>query len=753
MSRIKGVLFVLFCVLWQPLANAQWKVDSLGKLWVVTVDLSGSMIPGINRCGQAPQTAKNVMKSLQRCWPLEQIDFEKDRFLFFTSGYLYFPLKKGEPGFDSCFIHHTDALFHSFAGKQELITHVGHLLDCSRYKYKYQLSFVSQIETFSLVKASRFLRKKNNGLRFKCIELLTITDDAEGTPQWRVDLRNIKFWDPQKLQEIRDITQHYVYNELTGTGACKINEVYYDDKDYIHIKVSDCQSIAARPQENKEDVVYEISARDGETVTLKFPSYYQDFTVALCYIDSLAINGKMFVLNRCYPSDMASVTLNIPYANENRKNHFEIFGKLQIVYKDPIFGEHYRQVYFSQQDEMMSRTMINHIVYIILAVVLSLSLVVWLLLFFLPRRKLLTLDAVGKKYEIQRGYRWDWKKTGTQLFAVRQGKSILQWGICAKVPMIKVAECPNTDNTVITICSSKDIDFEVNMRALGQSNLPLAAYECEKNYDRKKKQYCYKLKITGQTGFIAFRLPRVHRVVFIQIVGSLTKHQPSIIDAEYGILREYYELPPTKRSEVLVCAVVFGNDIAWRVLLPEYNDGVGMPLLRVRRLFSFCQKGGAVLGRQEMLAQLLISQVKKYQPQYKKIKYEFLKDPTSYGFIPTRTSAFQFEMIDAPCNGFICLREDTENHPHSQVLYSPMGDTGLQQEIRVSTPKLRTGKGFVYQTFLPFPILEKLPPENKVGLIHRYNQMISFDEARNYESVFFEKNTISYNIVQSKLIK
>ena len=149
MHRIREAVFVLLCTLWLPFANAQHATvpdaDSLGNLWVVTADMSGSMVPGKNKSARVPAMAKNVMKSLQGCVPLDQIDFAKDRFLFFTSGYRFCPLRKGEPGFDSCFIHHTDACLHVFASKQELIADIGHLLRTPSIPINYRLCRKSKL--------------------------------------------------------------------------------------------------------------------------------------------------------------------------------------------------------------------------------------------------------------------------------------------------------------------------------------------------------------------------------------------------------------------------------------------------------------------------------------------------------------------------------------------------------------------------------------------------------------------------------
>lgn len=751
---------VLLSVLCLPLLQAQnatvADADSVGRLWVITVDLSGSMIDkspakGLTTKERAASTARIVEGRLQQCWPLERIDFQKDRFLFFTSGYLNKNLKRNEPPFDSCFIHHTDSRLHAFSSKQEVISYIGRLLDHSKYYYKYKQSFVSQIETFSLVKASRFLKRQKTGTQFSRIVLVSLTDDAEGTLQWRNDLKYISSRDPKKVTEIGDVTKCYVYNELTGQGAGKVEELYFDDGWHVHVKVSECQSLSAHAQSSDGSSLFGVSARDGATIALEFPAQYKEFPIVLYYIDSIAINGKMYRLDKRYPAGTTVDTLRIPYANENHENRFEIFGSVQVAYDDPIFGAHYRKVHFSQMDELMSEAMVTHIVNKVVAIVLTLALAVWLLFFYIPRIKLFTLTVLSTRYVVRRGYRWNWKRAGTLLFACRRnGRGIFSWFLCARTRRVQVEMMPEMEDSVLTIVSPRALDFNVDMNGLGQGDLPLVEYEC-KEMKQGWNRYCYELNIVGKGGYIAFRLPQLGKVVFLQVVAAEREQLPPISRSEYSVLNEYYRCPPAKRSDAVLCSSVEDGDVVWSVLLPEYDDGVGLPLLRVRRLFAFRQKGGAADGNMETLAQLLVMQVKKYQPHCKHVEIRLLKGDSDTSEFSN--NSFRLELVDAPCHGFICLREDTEDRPHYQVLYSPMGEEGLKREIPVATPRLHTGNGFIYQSFLPLHIIETLPAELQVGLVHKFDRLLNFDVPKTYERIIFENNTISYNLVQSQLIQ
>ncbi|GHT68832.1 hypothetical protein AGMMS50239_34660 [Bacteroidia bacterium] len=60
------------------------ELDSLGNVWIITTDKSGSILYS----GSATKIADDVCRRLTNNAYLDKIDYTKDRFLFFCSGYM-----------------------------------------------------------------------------------------------------------------------------------------------------------------------------------------------------------------------------------------------------------------------------------------------------------------------------------------------------------------------------------------------------------------------------------------------------------------------------------------------------------------------------------------------------------------------------------------------------------------------------------------------------------------------------------------
>ena len=239
-------------------------VDTLGNVWIVTVDDSGSMLKlsanpwhdsNVNIYSQS-ELAKMVSKRMSK-YPFDEwIDYKHDRFLFFRSGYSY-DKNRGlgnelavAASLDSSFIHHTDAKLHYFESKERLINHIGDLIN--EGEFKNELSFVSHIRTFSVVKAVNMLRKMGEEANFNSLKLLTITDDADQNDQWRVDYKVLATADKLTKgrspisQRVKDTIQRYVYNELSGLGAGTFDPIFTDDDQMPHMWIYEYSTVDSK---------------------------------------------------------------------------------------------------------------------------------------------------------------------------------------------------------------------------------------------------------------------------------------------------------------------------------------------------------------------------------------------------------------------------------------------------------------------------------------------------------------------------
>ena len=112
-------------------------IDSLGNLWIITIDKSGSMLWNSNHQYESSKRfsiANNVAKRLNAITQLDEINYRKDRFLFFNSGILQvkdLTRLQNIERFDISFIHHTDKTLHDFENKIAVISKIQNQLKTS----------------------------------------------------------------------------------------------------------------------------------------------------------------------------------------------------------------------------------------------------------------------------------------------------------------------------------------------------------------------------------------------------------------------------------------------------------------------------------------------------------------------------------------------------------------------------------------------------------------------------------------------
>lgn len=177
-----------------------------------------------------------VKRRLRNSNVFDSVDFEHDRFIFLESGLAfdteieYSKAIKQIGPLGQSFIHPTDNKLHSFQDKKKLTKHIGALISSGGFKYN--LSFVSQIRTFSITHAVNFLKNIDAANKFDNLLILTITDDSEQNDAWRSEYRDLKRGDPKKIKEVSDTTTKYLFNNLNDRGAGILEELYSDESGY-----------------------------------------------------------------------------------------------------------------------------------------------------------------------------------------------------------------------------------------------------------------------------------------------------------------------------------------------------------------------------------------------------------------------------------------------------------------------------------------------------------------------------------------
>jgi len=739
------ISFLLLLFINYEYAQNVQNVDSLGNIWVVTIDKSGSMLNGTN----AGAIATSVSKRLVNNKILDDINFNKDKFIFFNSGYFWDNAKglgneiSKATRFDTSFIHETDNQLHIFGCKNELTEHIRNIVAQNNYSYK--LSFVSQIRVFSIVKAIGFLKQHNENKNYKSIKIINITDDADINDQWLTDYKNLKKWAPNKVKEVGNITSKYIFNILNGRGYGNLDEVFADEKETPHIWIYDYTTKQSLDETASIENVFKITALDGATIQfIPIINTYNNDEILFFSIDSVKINTKNNIVNQRFNN---TINLNFNYGNNFRKNKIQVFGSFQVQYIDSIWGEHYKKHYFSQSEDLPTayRNVTILRAEITLLILFCIFLIYWLII--LPNKKLFVIYGnQGKKYVIKRGYKYQWAKNSIPVLSCVSNENNLSV-ICKKHQNIKTHdfnEIFDTKNCFL-ICSNQKLFSEETVK---ENKISFnrtkdengKAIDIEEFYNARSREYPVLLKhifhrtliFKAQNSFcnssklfvrkigkiivsicnlfspqyyyaiptktnndISFRHSTLHHSKFI-IEYSRTKiNCITDINQKFNIscLNAYYESTSNKRFDALICYGTSEDTIFWNVLIPEYEKDNSVSLKSAFNTYHYKQTLTKDTENQIPQNLILLSKEVKNRlgncNRLKVFKIDVLSQENTYDFAITKVS----------CPGFLYLIEDTTEQK-SFRLYSPFKD-GLKEKKEVYVKKFKTENCHLYLSFLP----------------------------------------------------
>lgn len=738
------LFLLLFFVNYEYAQNVP-DVDSLGNIWVATIDKSGSMLNGTN----VGTIATSVSQRLLDNKILDNINFNKDKFIFFNSGYSWDNAKglgneiSKAPRFDTAFIHNTDNHLHIFGCKNELIEHIRNIIAQNNYLYK--LSFVSQIRVFSIVKTIGFLKQHNENKNYRSIKIINITDDADINDQWLTDYKNLKKWAPNKVKEIGNITSKYIFNILNGRGYGNLEEVFADEKGTPHIWIYDYTTKQSLNEIANIENVFIITALDGETIQFnsKINTYIND-KILFFRIDSVKINTKNNIVNQRF-NDVLKLNLN--YENDFRKNKIQVFGSFQVQYDDSIWGEHYKKYYLSQSEDLPTayRNVTILRAEITLLILLCIFLIYWLTI--LPNKKLFVIYGnLGKKYVIKRGYKCQWAKNSIPVLNCVSNESNLSV-ICKKHQNIKTHDFNEIVDTkyCFLICSNQKlfseetvIENKISFNRTKDENGKVI--DIEEFYNARSREYPVLLKhifhrtliFKVQNSFCNSRKPFVRKIgeIIVSICNlfspqyyyaiptktnndisfrhSTLHHRKFIIEysrtkinnikdinQQFNIscLNAYYESTSNKRFDALICYGTSEDTIFWNVLIPEYEKDNSVSLKLAYNTYHYKQT--QTKDTENQIPQNLIllrKEVKKQLRDCNMIKV-FKID------VHSQENTHAFAITKVSCPGFLYLLEDTTEQK-SLRLYSPFKD-GLKEKKEVFVKKFKTENCHLYLSFLP----------------------------------------------------
>jgi len=718
-------------------------IDSLGEVWVVTIDKSGSMLNGTN-----PHTmALNVYNRLNDNKYLDSINFNKDKFLFFYSGYSW-NIEKGlgneiskAPRFDISFIHNTDGKLHSITDKKSLLDIIKSQISENNYDHK--LSFVSQIRVFSIIKAVEFLKSQNETTNFREIKVINITDDADINDQWLTDYKNLKKWAPNKVSEIGNITSKYIYNILNGRGYGILEEVFADEEITPHIWIYSYTTKQSLSEKAEDYNYFQISALNGETISISsLTNNYKNDKILFFVLDSILINGNKHIINQRFDSIL---NLNLTYENKFSKNQIKLYGNFQVLYTDSIWGAHYKKYYFTISENLPTEYRIATIdkIKIISSVLLLIFLFYWL--FILPNKKLFIIYSnQGKKYVIKRGFKHHWGKGIISILScVLHGDNLSV--ICKKhrniktKPFISISDLNNSflicgnyklfsDNTIkenkITFNSTHtDIEDFYKTRSKNYPNLLKKVYSktvisiirrilcnSDNKWIRKIGNLLVKISNHFNTKYY-YAIPkstnrnisfRHHTLIHTRFIIEFRTYHSEVINdisKQFNIycLTKYYEEIPNEKYSALICCGITKDYIYWNVLLPEFDKEDTVSLRYAHNTFQFKQSKNNESEQQIAYnLKILQKEVRKHINNGGKIKHYMTTSATNL-------NPHYFEITECSFPGFLFLVEDT-SALNSQMIYSPFIDSQKSKKD-IFLRKFKTENCHLYHSFLPMKLI------------------------------------------------
>ena len=400
-------------------------VDSLGDLWVFTLDKTGSMLREridpyrVNHITPS-MIANSVMSRLKKEGGiLDCIDYQKDKISIYETGYgeteqdSYGKNFDAAPSLDRSFIHlvQNPKAFRK-NGKNGLQNVLQDLIDCSQgTRYCYRESFVSQIRVLTLSRVVDYIKSEKLNDSFRYIHLVIITDDADEHDQWKMDYYTIKFRSRKKFDELNRLNTKYIYSSFTqqGGGVLEENAFYTDISDARHIYLYDYITLQQRKDSCISDLI-DIDPMDGNRISMRLREReYASDSISFAYIKSININGETIDVSQ-YMTD--SLQIECKYTNSFFLNNISILGQIQVQYMDTIYGIHARKIDYIQHSDIMP--MQTELVIKILLELLTIGFVLFLVyvLFVLPNKKVFVLiTADGHRFSARRGYRRQWLKT------------------------------------------------------------------------------------------------------------------------------------------------------------------------------------------------------------------------------------------------------------------------------------------------------------------------------------------------------
>lgn len=464
--KITQLHFLLLLVCAIPvMGSPNIPYDSLGNVWIVAIDKSGSMKDPYRIYGNTFDTdsfRKEIEKTLsvlKKNWRIaDSIDFNKDQFFIYHTGLSDLQvLKEGETI--------TNLFIHPVEGKQGVyyrdFYHLYRVLYSQLYDepYRYKQSLVSQIRILTLDKALSVLQNSY----YKHIYILAITDEGEANDQWQTDYRTMKkYGGKQRLNEINTINRRLVYNQFaTGEqGRGILTDMKENTDCHIHLylyKYVTMDQISTDIGVNSPTDLIKFDIISQDTIVPKIANRdVENGRIMFIHTDEVRVNG--IKRNTLMHRKVNQVQANI---------------RLDIQYNDPILGQHMKQVPVVVQRFVPTDGQIKFGKVSLNIIIVILVLIILFYMVIRPRRDLMRIYTGNNRLIcVKVGYFWQWERQNALTTIYPSLKSEIRLGI-NQHPCIHIIN----DNTQFTenfcvLISRRPMSFiNKNMKELSLETL------------------------------------------------------------------------------------------------------------------------------------------------------------------------------------------------------------------------------------------------------------------------------------------
>ena len=699
---------------------ARCDIDSLGDLWVFTLDKTGSMLSEISVTGSrknwtSTQITEDVTKKLAKEGGiLDQINYSYDRIAIMETGY---GVKESDsfgkgfcsaPPLDSSFIHVIQTPQRYNTNRKNGLKKV--LSEQLLGVYNYRESFVSQIRVLGLHRLIKWVLLHNSSQNFRQIHIVTITDDADENDQWKMDYYTIKR-DPTKMEQLNALHSKYVYSPFTRKGGGYLSECekFTDITSKNHIYMYNYVTLQQNTSEIKcyEDSIIRLVPMDGKKMLfeLNLNNLYSD-SICFVYIDTVSINSIDYPICQYMNNQLC---IEQAYDMNFISNDIVIRGKVQVQYYDSIYGGHFKSYPFLQYNRDYTSGVHATLKAIVGLLAIAAFLLLVYVLWILPNRKILTICVSdGRMMNVRRGYRWQWETVTPLTYSDGKGVVFAKHN-CFKKSIFTIesnTKLMTKNRNCIIIDSPVPLIFPGNVLSdTSKNNIQRNAGDTYGKYPESllhlnRKTCSGRISSLQNNRFRWVRLklyPVINRIIFHlsphyyywgnRMEGLLPmprlRNHLFLLEQKSGRasrddawLNTYYQ-GNFPLADVLICLCRQDSHAEWDVYqLRDRNlsdPGIG----NIVHLIHYHQER-IKIDEIPAILKILKKAILREMGTSRVIFLDHFNNDFDIDIV-------HFNVADASCMAYVCLVDDTEEEK-CQILYSPLMDTNrIEKNIVINT--------------------------------------------------------------------